>query len=305
MEDKPLIVGGKSYISSKRAATEFGYTNDYVGQLSRSNKISSMMVGRDRFIDYSSIATYADRAKQVRSVEIPKPPVVEKAEKVGAPGLDPRHLFVGGAMLVGLLLFFTVTPLGRSGAQNMISLLPQEFAVSTSIDEQASAISSLGQKSDAIYLGFLSGIDKSLVSLWSALRDKVLAILAPFFGDTTSETKVVVKGVTTIKELPSTTSGLSVEDVRTIATEVANQEIAKTIDYSSRPAGLNTGVVTIPSSGNSQSDAAITQTVKDSFSDQVNVTLDASRSSGIITPVFKNPTDDRYLFVVVPVSQTP
>ncbi len=56
--EKPLVLNGKTFISSRRAAETFGYTIDYIGQLCRAKKIKSVMVGRDRFVDYESINNY-------------------------------------------------------------------------------------------------------------------------------------------------------------------------------------------------------------------------------------------------------
>ena len=322
MEDKPLIVGGKSYISSKRAAQVFGYTNDYIGQLSRSKKISSIMVGRDRFVDYSSVSNYADQAKQVTPIQAPKPVVPEAPLKSDTPRVDPRQVFAGAVTVVGLLLFFAATPLGRNALNNIIISVSRHEEIATEIknealalDSSASAVSSVvsfGKQSDSVYLGYLHNIDQGIVSVWSVIRGKVLALIAPLFDTPVSETKVVVGSATTTtssvtvsSNAPGIQTGLSAEEVRAIVKEVAGQEIAKTIDYTSQASTRNAGVVTVPSTGSAQGDAAITQIVKNSFSDQVNVTLDASRSSGIIMPVFRNPTDDEYLFVVVPVKHAP
>ena len=283
------------------------------------------MVGRDRFIDFASISEYAGVAKIARESKVltivqKVKEEVEKKKVATHPRLDPVGLLVGSVVLAGLVLFFATTPLGRNALRNSYELASRHGEITAqtefeAIDGSASVISSvsaLGKKSDVVYLGYLNSLNQKIVAIWSALRDKVLAILAPLIGTPVSETKFVVGSATTTISSTATASAtagaqdaLTAEEVRMIAKEVANQEIAKTIDYTSGSASSNMGVVTVPSSGNAGSDAAITQKVKDSFSDQVSVTLDASKSSGIIRPIFKNPTDDRYLFVVVPVSQTP
>lgn len=58
MSQDPLIFNGRKYISSRRAASISGYTSDYIGQLARSKKISSRMVGRNRFIDEAELLEY-------------------------------------------------------------------------------------------------------------------------------------------------------------------------------------------------------------------------------------------------------
>ncbi|HEU5114308.1 MAG TPA: hypothetical protein VFT82_00920, partial [Candidatus Paceibacterota bacterium] len=53
-----LFLEGKKYISSRRAAADFGYTQDYVGQLIREKKIDAKMIGRGWFVSEDSIKEY-------------------------------------------------------------------------------------------------------------------------------------------------------------------------------------------------------------------------------------------------------
>ena len=48
--DKPLKLDGKKFISARRAAENFGYTSDYVGQLCRAKKINARLVGRSWYV---------------------------------------------------------------------------------------------------------------------------------------------------------------------------------------------------------------------------------------------------------------
>lgn len=45
-----VIISGKKYISSKRAARTSGYASDYIGQLVRESKLQAVKVGRAWFI---------------------------------------------------------------------------------------------------------------------------------------------------------------------------------------------------------------------------------------------------------------
>ncbi|MDP3735522.1 MAG: hypothetical protein Q8R39_03795, partial [bacterium] len=49
---------GKKYISAKRAAAEFGYTTDYIGQLARGGKIDATLVGRSWYVTESSLENH-------------------------------------------------------------------------------------------------------------------------------------------------------------------------------------------------------------------------------------------------------
>lgn len=50
-----LTIGGKTYVSSKRAAEITGYAKDYVGQLCREGHVEARMVGRSWYVLESSI----------------------------------------------------------------------------------------------------------------------------------------------------------------------------------------------------------------------------------------------------------
>jgi trimeric autotransporter adhesin len=53
-----LFFEGKKYISSGRAASDYGYTRDYIGQLIRGKKIDARMVGRSWYVCVDSIQSY-------------------------------------------------------------------------------------------------------------------------------------------------------------------------------------------------------------------------------------------------------
>ena len=59
-----LLLNGEKYISSRQAAREIGYTNDYIGRLCREKKIKSRMVGRNRFVNKSSLLIYKKNRKE-------------------------------------------------------------------------------------------------------------------------------------------------------------------------------------------------------------------------------------------------
>jgi|GEM_PF-6452166 len=53
-----LHISGKLYISSHRAAKEYGYHPDYIGQLVRSRKLKGQKVGRSWYVLTESLVTY-------------------------------------------------------------------------------------------------------------------------------------------------------------------------------------------------------------------------------------------------------
>jgi hypothetical protein len=54
MEDE-IVLAGKKYVSSKRAAEISGYAKDYVGQLCRGGKLSAKLIGRNWYILLDSL----------------------------------------------------------------------------------------------------------------------------------------------------------------------------------------------------------------------------------------------------------
>lgn len=65
-------LGGKTFISVKRAAEITGYTRDYLGQLARGGKIESQRVGRSWYVNIDSLSKH----QEVSSAYEPTPPEV-------------------------------------------------------------------------------------------------------------------------------------------------------------------------------------------------------------------------------------
>lgn len=55
---KELVLNGRTYLSTKRAAEVTGYTTDYVGQLARGGKVDAQLVGRNWYISEDSITKH-------------------------------------------------------------------------------------------------------------------------------------------------------------------------------------------------------------------------------------------------------
>ena len=330
MEEKPLVISGKSFISSKRAAVLFNYTTDYIGQLCRSKKILSVMVGRDRFVDYSSIVNYVESIAHPvsgldavpSSIAIPTPLKVEEPAMVTMPespisSLRVQFWATSLVAVAGLLMFFGLSDIGSSAISsfhsNSTAFLQEDTTVLSASPVVLVNFGSFLRDADRVYIGFLNDVERAIAKLWKRGSNKLIAFVKSFAGTNRPET-VIVKNTkptssSTLVEAPSSVlpdttvvTGLSEADVRMIAREIIEEEISRTIDYSSRPASSNLGIVIKPGSGDPASDGQIVEAVKNSFSDEVKVSVDQSRSSGIIRPVFRNPTDDYYNFILVPVS---
>lgn len=66
-----IVVDGRRFISSKRAAALTGYAQDYVGQLSRMGKIAARRLGRAWYVDMEAIQAYHD-AESLVEIQVQK-----------------------------------------------------------------------------------------------------------------------------------------------------------------------------------------------------------------------------------------
>ncbi len=81
-----IDLGGTIYISSKRAATLTGYTQDYIGQLARSGAITAQRVSGLWYIVEESLRNYKAKADEFK----PTPP-----PRIATPDLDAAVSFDG------------------------------------------------------------------------------------------------------------------------------------------------------------------------------------------------------------------
>lgn len=72
-----LIIEGKTYISSKRAAEITGYAKDYVGQLCREGRVKARLVGRSWYVLEDSIRAHRFGEEEEVKPEAPKAPEPE------------------------------------------------------------------------------------------------------------------------------------------------------------------------------------------------------------------------------------
>lgn len=78
MSEGVVLIEGKEYVSSERAAKLVGYTKDYVGQLARAGKIESKKIGRSWYISQDSITKHKLSVHYILTK--PKKPLKNKTE---------------------------------------------------------------------------------------------------------------------------------------------------------------------------------------------------------------------------------
>ncbi len=331
MDETPLIRNGKSYISSKRAAQIFGYTNDYIGQLCRSSKVGSIMIGRDRFVDFSSISAYVESIAPNPNTSYASPTRWSRESPLTRIPTSSSTFSLTRAVLVGFVLvtvvsatiFFWETDIGRNSLakldsgpliyndQNWVSRVAgaQSAMISTANIGIFGDVKNYILDLDKRYIGLLERTQSSILAFLNKARKLALGIFGQDTGDTTESEKSSGGYATStlVNNLVATSTNdmsqfYSMEDIIEIARAVANEEISKTVDYSARATLLNQGLVTIPISGDTDTSALIKQ-IRNNYSDEVGVTLDSTLTGGIIRPVFKKSTDDSYMFVIVPINK--
>jgi hypothetical protein len=88
-----VVLDGKTYVASRKAAQECGYAQDYVGQLSRKGFIDAKRVSGQWYVQLDSLKTYKAKAEEFK----PEPPKYQPDPNVEATlNLDGKE-FVSAA----------------------------------------------------------------------------------------------------------------------------------------------------------------------------------------------------------------
>ena len=147
-----LVIAGKVYISSRRAAKENKYHADYIGQLIRGGKVLGTKVGRAWYVERDSLAAYLG---QEPTPFVPKKlvPVVEEKKEVSetAPLERPRRT---GLVYVSdtpeIQTFGLAHPRGameRGGDTEFSAIYPKHPDISPVQEKDDSALVSLPHRS--------------------------------------------------------------------------------------------------------------------------------------------------------------
>src|SRR3990167_4789489 len=88
MPKNEFILAGKKFITSKKAALLFGYTQDYVGQLCRGGKVDARRIGRTWYVCEKSILEHKKLyGAPARKKEEIAPKEIKKVQVVGGGAL--------------------------------------------------------------------------------------------------------------------------------------------------------------------------------------------------------------------------
>lgn len=258
--------GGKNYLSSKEAGLISGYTNDYVSRLAREEKIDARRVGTQWFVEPKSLDAFLQFAQKAREARKEMLRAERKKERT-------NFLLPGTPIFAPAVLMPTIA-----------SVRPFDFSLHQSVAHQTALSAVLSGVAIAALFVLLpptiSG--QNVASLSSALyRLESFAnsdALLPHFslsgiGGVLSQR--FFGGLFATTEVPHATS----------------QPVQNDLE----------GVVVMPSTTPEKTLAS----VRNSFSDNVEVTLDKGGRSGVIKPVFKEGVGNTYRFVMVPLAHPP
>lgn len=292
-----FIFDGKKYISAKSASLLTGYTSDYIGQLCRASKIDSRRVGRIWFVAEGAILNYE---KNVRSHE-GAPEIVSEKQKqtltsahahpaysskpvetsskvseffaprgitLSVPKISPAGLMIIAGVFTAILLAIVVTP--------------DQF--SSSSISKTSKIESVRN----------SQIELSKVEVTRTPSGMAASI------DPSTQTGLVANIVMPIVGL---VNRIALIEYAVLTSMVGGDPFCDSSNDYCMSGGSYKGLVVVSSTGNESSDTRVKTTVQDNFSDEVKIWSDEQGVSGVIEPVFKKETKDKYMYVVVPVKK--
>ncbi len=268
MEDK-LFFDGEEYISARRASEISGYNSDYLGQLCRGEKLQCRLISRTWFVEENSL--------------------LEHLKTNGRKKTSP--LFLEAQVQDKRKIFFTqnekaVAGLFRSNLVRDLNFFRKVFArefLATSL------LALLVTLSISLAVISLSG---------SLIKDGGVPVLGP-----------VERITANLRDFLSTSS--LVERYSDSFLFRAYREVIQVKNNLKRKIAslfrggpvVRKGSVVVPTPKTEEREKVdlLRKHIEESFSDDVEIISDESKTSGVIKPVFRKDTGEEYLYVMVPV----
>ncbi|MBX4200275.1 hypothetical protein KW790_02345 [Candidatus Parcubacteria bacterium] len=272
--NEDLFLDGKQYTSVGRASERTGYASDYLSQLCRGKKIPARMVGRTWYLDFSALRDHQinKAGKSKKKEDLHESNTSNTVEK-----LPDTSVNAYGSNL-------------NSSATSLVLDLPRSHVFESKFKyeyKKPNPVSILMKKHDA----FLVNSKKVNNVRHRVLTNVIMVLLILGIGySVLLNTKIIQS------------QSVSASVVDTVKNGWNNVVLLfkKSPAVATTPAVNSQGIVIFPES--SQSEQSV-ETVKNAFSDQVNVAFDESGSSGIVTPIFRPGEETKnYVFVMVPIS---
>jgi len=263
-----LIIEGKQYISAHRAAEIAGYSNDYVGQLCRSGKVVSRMVGRFWYVNEKSLRKHKKESTKANQTSFGSTDL--KPKKSASP--DAPNQPVSANVTISF---------------DLVSLLKQIFFVILIVAVIAGGIV-------AISVGRPVSLGNNTANAYSAINS-VSGVLSSAFDRAYSSISSIF--------FPSRQSGQSLSMVSSSSSE-SDQ------DSNDNATTAHAGLVVVPrpSQSSDATNEKLTQSITNTFSDDIAIKPGPNGTTGVITPEFRTVKGHDFLYVLVPVktsSSTP
>lgn len=301
-----LILQDKNFISAKRAAEISSYTSDYIGQLCRGGKLECKMIGRSWFVTQESLLNHQlafspELAPKLQSfIDAQKAEVknvVEETSKVEEISI-PTPVQIS-APILSPIVSSAMTP-------EPVSFVPRSFALPYYISENF--LTSSAHKASRIFspdttkLTFAAGVCAlSLVFVFQSLSLNTTIVSNISSNPVTasvlsSSEEVVRKVISFFSAIPQLAINIFGEN-----SELASNNAVTEISPKGEDDSLGfKGLAVVPSTNDPIKDEIIKDQIRASFSDEVKVKPDQSKTAGIITPVFKKAQGDDFIYVLVP-----
>ncbi len=262
-----LFFDEKMFISASRASTISGYNSDYIGQLCRKNLVECRRIGRTWFVGFDSLARHKSLASQTPRGRILFSREVSKAVNKIEEKVEDKDVHEQQNVQSS-----PVVPIVLETA----SPAPVEVAAFAPI------LKSQGSKGTKKVLLAMVVVGLVVIVATGALGNKIQLVKMSF------------------KKSVSSLSGL----VFSSGNRIENENVVAGASASNRSED-QTGIVVVPSAGSESGNEQVKKYVVDSFSDETEIVPDQSGNSGVLKPVFKNNSDQEYLYVIVPVKDGP
>ena len=273
--EKEIVLDGKVYITASEAARLTGYTNDYIGQLCRGGKVKGRVIGRTRYVCRESLEAYDTESKRVvragrhRSGHAPK---ISSVTNTPNAAVSAKHKREYAFSSQGVVSRASDSVLRSFASIAGVAFLLVGMILAPSIAMRTTTLfpdsASLSVHEEQLIAGSAAFPDAARayieIGVWSAYR------FLSYIGDALFET--VERGALAVRELWWRTD----------------------------EPGAREGMVVVPSMGSRERNAELEARIRNSFSDEVEVSVNEDGSAGVINPVFRSGKEDEYMFVMVP-----
>jgi hypothetical protein len=331
----PINKIDSNYISLTEASAASGYSQEYLSLRARQGKLMAVKIGRNWVTTRDWLDCYLKQVEVSKNHAAIINPCVQKRvfkqaidnlvdkqlsgdlikQKIVKIALRPRRYALSSKIIAKslpllvvillILVFYQLWPdfeIFKSKAESYSLTLRQRFTLSTQLSKPGFADSlSIASEKD-VWAGLSLNVKKVCDTAKQRIFEKLQSVEGVgITGRWISQTLLTMKNalwglrniyLAVIGDMQKLEQGLW---FYLSGGRVFEQEIAKTDQPVPKYQG---GLIVIPSKGE-QTDIAIKEKIRLSFSDEVLVEPEDD-NSGIITPVFKNKTGDHYLYMMVP-----